>query len=359
MSFLSYAGKPELILRYSDADSWKIPNGYYCFNTNPITYKDAIYLRCSDGDYEHLFKITNTQTTSIYKSGDGHKLTDPSLTVDGLLWSEFSEGGTHTILDLKGEEIRKVSFKPQGMIDGMASTGEGEYVFRWLDFDGEQFVTKWKNTAEIWMDHPDRSFAFSPSSAPNQLAYKLRLNSLDDSSPDLLYWWADLGKSPLVLKDRDSDANSSWLSFRNSVILSGSSMLFVGRMMSGVDGIGLMDESGVVKTIAQVGSDKVKEIDYFSPSINKHQTVVFRGVDESGMKTIFMWKNDKISVLLRQDDVVHTDKGPARINYQDPSAVFMSAPFLSEDSLFIQTALVDFDDEKTLIGVGLLRLRIE
>lgn len=360
LSFSSLAAKPELVIRYSNSDSWRLPAGEYCFNNTPVVYRENIYLRCGDGEVERLYKITNDHVSTIYQSQIGYKLSDPVVGQDTLLWSEYAEGGTSAILRLHGEEVSKLGFLPKGgMVDGLAQVDTEKYIFRWRNFEGEQFLTTWKMVAEAWSDHPDRSFAFTPASASGQLAYKLRLQTLDERSPDFLYWWKDLSTPPLVLADRDADAESPWQSFRNTVSLSGVSMIFVGKQKDGIDALGMMNLAGKVEVLARVGMSDLKGIDYFSPSLNKKQMVLFRGLDQSGMRALFLWRQGKLMKVLCQGDVVHTDKGIARIDYSESDAVFMSAPFLAEDRILIQTALVDIDDPKTLIGVGLIQLRLD
>ena len=359
LSFSTLAAKPELVLRYSDRDSWRLPLGHYCFNNTPLTYQANIYLRCSDGDIEKLFKIDDFKVSVVYESASGFKLSDPVQGHEGLIWSEFAEGGTKGIYRLHQQEVSKLSYLPQGMVDGLAQLGEDKFIFRWRNFDGEQFVTSWKAMNEVWSDHPERAFAFPPTGTSGQLAYKLRLQSLHEKSPDMLYWWKNPQSAPLVLKDQDADADSSWLSFRNTVGLSGSSMIFVGRLKTGEDALGIMNLEGRVEVLAQTGTTLVKEIDYFSPAINKKQMIVFRGVDQEDRRALFLWRYGKVSPILRQGDVVHTDKGLARIDYSTPTAIFMSAPFIDESRVLIQTALVDIDDPKTLIGVGLIQINLD
>lgn len=335
-----------------------MPSGFYCFNNTPVSFGSEIYLRCSDGDAETLFKISNGSAESLYQSESGFKLSDPSLTLNGVIFSEYAEGGTKKILRVVNGQIVKVNYKPQGMVDGIALVGEDKYIFRYRDFNGEQFVIKWSNTIQNWMDHPERSFVFVPSAIGDQLAYKVRSLGMGEDSPDRLYWWRDLNSSPLVLGDQAASTESQWKSFRNNVLLSGESLVFVGQTSQG-DALGLMDSMGKDKILVQVGSSQVKELDYFSPSVNKKQMILFRGTDKAGFKTLFIWKDGELTHLLRQGDVVHTDKGIARVDYSNPNAIFMSAPFLSETHAYIQVALVDIDDPKTLMGVGLIEIALE
>lgn len=359
LSFSTIAAKPELVLRYSDNDAWRLPAGQFCFNNTPVSYLGDIYLRCGDGEVEKLFKISNSQVSAVFQSENGYKISDPILAPEGLIWSEYAEGGTRGIYRLHQQQVQKINYKPQGMIDGLAQVGEDKYIFRWRNFDGDQFVTSWKNIGEQWNDHPERAFAFTPFATQGQLAYKIRLNTLDEKSPDLLYWWKDLHSAPLVLSDKDADATSVWQSFRNTVALSGSSMIFMGRLKDGSDALAMMNLEGKVEILAQTGMEGPKELDYFSPSINKKQMIIFRGVTQDGARALFLWRYGRLTTILRQGDVVHTDKGIARIDYSNPTAIFMSAPYIDESKVLVQTALVDIDDPKTLIGVGLIQINLD
>ena len=359
LSFSTLAAKPELVLRYSDNDAWRLPAGQFCFNNTPVSYLGDIYLRCGDGEVEKLFKISNSQVSAVFQSENGYKISDPILAPEGLIWSEYAEGGTRGIYRLHQQQVQKINYKPQGMIDGLAQVAEDKYIFRWRNFDGDQFVTSWKNIGEQWNDHPERAFAFTPFATQGQLAYKIRLNTLDEKSPDLLYWWKDLHSAPLVLSDKDADATSVWQSFRNTVALSGSSMIFMGRLKDGSDALAMMNLEGKVEILAQTGMEGPKELDYFSPSINKKQMIIFRGVTQDGARALFLWRYGRLTTILRQGDVVHTDKGIARIDYSNPNAIFMSAPYIDESRVLIQTALVDIDDPKTLIGVGLIQINLD
>ncbi len=358
LSFSTIAAKPELVLRYSYVDSWRLPQGELCFYNTPVIHRESIFLRCSDTEKESIYKITDDEVKSIYTSKVGQKLTDPVLGVDGIIWAEYSEGGTRAINRYSKDQITKINFKPDGLVDGLAEIEEGKYVFRWRNFDGDQFISTWKTLAETWSDHPERSFAFTPAGYKNQLAYKLRLNNLAENSADMIYWWKNLNEAPLKVLDRDADAESNWQSFRNTVALSGTSMIFVGRQVNGTDAIGMVNFAGQVEVLVEAGKNDVKSIDFFAPSINKTQNVLFRGLDFEGRRALFLWQRGKVTKILTQGDVVHTDKGVARIDYKDSDSVFMSAPTISGNKILIQTALIDFDDSKTLIGVGLIQITL-
>ena len=357
VSFSTLAAKPRLLLRYSDVDSWNLPLGHTCFNNTPSSFNNEIFIRCSDGDSDKIFMIANNRTEEILKSRSGYLFSDPTATMDGILWSEYAEGGTVGIFKYSDNQMKKIAFKPSGLIDGLTQIEKDSYIFRWRDWDGQQHLENWKTTLQTWNDHTERSFAFAPVGAKGQLAYKLRLQSLNERSPDMIYWWKDLSSAPLVLKDKDADATSVWTSFRNMVSLSGSSLIFVGSKEKS-EALAMMNLEGKVQVLAETGVD-LKEIDYFSPSANKQQMVLFRGIDKQGLKTLYFWNKGKLTHLLKQGDVIKTDKGSARVDYEDPQAIFMSSAYIDESRAMIQVALVDIDHRDTLIGVGLVEISLK
>ena len=113
-----------------------------------------------------------------------------------------------------------------------------------------------------------------------------------------------------------------------------------------------------MQEVARAGKD-LKRFDFFSPKLRRG-VLVFRGEDLENRKAVWIYESGVLKRLLTQGDVVKTDKGLARVDYQSQDAIFYGAPGISENGeIYLQATLTDIDSPLTLLGVGLIKLKKE
>jgi hypothetical protein len=117
-------------------------------------------------------------------------------------------------------------------------------------------------------------------------------------------------------------------------------------------------QNGDMTTVARVG-DQVQSFDYFSPKL-KNGRVAFRGNDLEGRKTLWVFENGSLKRLLTEGDVIHTDKGLARVDYNSRESLFFSSPGINKNGdVYFQVALTDLEAPRTLLGIGLIEFKRE
>ena len=352
---LANYGKPKLVARYAGADSFNAPFGLSCFSSEPQPTKEGTFLGCLDADGNAQMVKWSPDFEVVAKSSDF--FSHPKDVEGKVSWYEFNQAGVKTLYEYANHDLIVTPLKNLGpaysMIDSFTALKNRTYVYR-LQEDTKT-LQAWNNHEVSILFGEAVSHIFPPSSSVDgNFIVKVRRNDLSESSPDELFFWN--GTFSIILKDQRSDAASDVLGFRHQYALDQGSVALVVTDLKGEAMSIIQNNQRIV--VARVGSD-VKSFDYFSPKM-RAGVLVFRGIDLENRKALWVYENKVLKKLITQGDVVHTDKGFARVHYKDQDAIFYGAPGISADGeIYQQATLTDVDFDMTLLGIGLLKFKRE
>ena len=138
------------------------------------------------------------------------------------------------------------------------------------------------------------------------------------------------GSSLLVATETESDPLSPFSEFvTNSVAISddGSKIAFQANDASGVSGIYRYDAAtGQTDLIGAVSDPLVSTIDIFSPDINNHGLVAFRGDDLNGQSSVFVGDGSSLIRVAGEGDLISTDLGVRQLGRRDMDNSQAGAP---------------------------------
>jgi hypothetical protein len=344
--------KPKMLARFAP-QAFNAPDGSFCFGSEPLLAADGLYLGCqSDKGYSML--RWRPEFEEIIHSQHGY-FSHP-LEVRGVVsWYEFDVNGPKVLFETTNGKLTTAELKKLGnsfaRADAFTPIKNNSYVYRLQGED--KTLNLWRNHEVSHLFEKNVSHIFPPvSSWEGHFLIKVRENHLNENAPDELLLWD--GKFKSVLKDKDADPSSPWLSFRHQYALDGSAIAFIARDEKG-EGLFILNDR--LTEVARTGRE-VLSFDYFSPKM-RNGVLVFRGVDHQKRKAVWVFSNGKLSRLLTQGDTVLTDKGVAQVNYQSQDAIFYGAPTVGAyGEIVLQATLTDKESD-SLLGIGLLKFSRE
>ena len=195
------------------------------------------------------------------------------------------------------------------------------------------------------------SYIFSPSyNKRGSLAFKARYGAMGEwaeSRPDRIILKKN-NESIIIASDEDANSASRWSSFRNGVSLNiKDEVCFVGIDSNGRANI-VVSLNGKQKVVATEGKE-VSKITYFTPIINDHGVVAFRGVNKEGLNGVFVTDGKRIKTILLEKDVLATAIGKVKIFNGRHIPFGGNIGFNNLGDIVINTAI---SDEKGLEDLG-------
>lgn len=356
-SLSSYAhySKPQLVARYSGIDAFNAPDGLSCFRSEPQPTLDGVFLGCvTDQGYVMMKWNPAPEVLALSQFG---MFSHPKEVLGKTNWYEFSEAGVNNLFEYQNQSLTKIELKNLGpidsLIDSFSAIKNKSYVYRLQN--QEKTLQLWNNNQVSTLYTENISHIFPPvSSVDGNFLIKIRRNDLNEGSPDELLLWNDGFRK--ILEDRDTDSSSAFKAFRHQYAIDGETVAVI---VTDDKSEALLLINGDKKVeVARAGIDLVS-FDYFSPKL-RNGILVFRGLDLKNQKSIWVYQNGNLSKLLTQGDVVQTDKGPARTDYQNQDAIFYGAPGIGpHGEIYLQSTLTDIDFPMTHMGIGLIRFNKE
>lgn len=352
-SYASYS-KPKLIARYSGIDAYNAPNGLYCFGSEPMPSAQGVFLGCQLNNASVMMRWN--PTPQVVATSPSSLFSHPKDVEGQVSWYEFNEAGVSSLFEYSGA-TRKIDLKNLGpafaLVDSFVPIKNRSYIYR-IEDESKQ-LRSWKNHTVSPLYTEDVSHIFPPTpSVEGNFVTKVRRENLNESAPDELLLWDGSFKS--LLKDRDMDATSSIKAFRHQYAIDGKSVALI---VTDSQGEALMILNGAKKSVVARAGRELKSFDYFSPKM-RNGILLFRGVDFESRKALYIYENGSVRKLLTQGDTVMTDKGLARVDYQDQDALFYGAPGIGpKGEIYQQATLTDADSPMTLLGIGLIKFEKE
>ena len=130
-----------------------------------------------------------------------------------------------------------------------------------------------------------------PLDTQRQIAGKVRLGGLGEEQPDQVIRAAAGQVIDVLVEDADSLPGSPFAGFDNGVGFNDNGdVAFVTNLASPAVRAVYRTVNGVPEELAREGQDSIAEIEFFAARMNNPGQVVFRAIDDSGRRAI--WMND-------------------------------------------------------------------
>lgn len=334
---------PQILARANISDGYNLPPLSFLSNTNPVINNNgdvsfrvmalegqndqAIWVKSSEEDFGEI----------VYVAPEQRFITDPSINDSGkIVFNLHDEGVTEGlfVLDSKAMQVDQVlspddlpikyytypQIKNNGHIFFRATNDENDRSFyEFARGKLNQIISEGIDGQAI-----KSSYLFKPAvNDAGYIAFKSRLGEKgqwDESAPDQILILAPGNESKNVVsklitiaKDQDSDSKSPYLRFGNSVSISKQGAVAFMAFLSDMKKTIVVSKDNVLTTIATEGSDDILEIELFTPTINNLGNVVFRAIDSSGKRGIFVANGKEVKKIISEGDEVLTDLGSGRI----------------------------------------------
>ncbi|MEC9372931.1 MAG: hypothetical protein VYC34_03770, partial [Planctomycetota bacterium] len=364
---------PELKARSNFSGAYNLANSFFFTNRTPsINDHGEVAITigvAASTDTSRLWYSGVNEPMGVYSTPSGGFLSDASLNNSGVIVDVQSftipegivevdvpnmtsglgvgAGGPFGVIDWSTALINDL-----GQIGFRATTGSGTQAYVSVDTDNTQA----KHVEEI-LGSP-YSFLFTPAfNNARQIAGKARVGMAGQtggSQPDEIRIWNSDGSSILIAEDRDSNINSPYTGFDNSVSLTDNGFVsFTANLAAGGRGVFLSDGTTTV-TIATEADANVSNIEFFSSSANEQGLVAFRAFNGAGLRAIFVGDGTTLVEVITEHDLVPTDLGTARIDQNDSSPTFGGAPRLNvHGDLAFQCPLTPPDNNQIEWGSGI------
>lgn len=357
LALASYS-KPNLVARLNYTDAWNAPDSTWCFSGEPAIQNNEIFLNCFDGESTLMAKWGASGFEVVARAIDDQIFSKPVNSFGKVSFYEFNEFSIQRSYVVSNElqkiEIRNLGPMSEGTdsffpytSDSFFFKSKGEVPQMWI----------WKNDEVTPFFNPLAAYIFSPAVGPNgEIAIKTRDLHLGEDAPDKL-WLYHNNAWKVILEDKDTLPEVAWKSFRHQLVVEADKVALIandGKKESLI----VVSSNGIVEVIATAGVE-LKSFDYFSPKM-RAGTILVRGEDFEGNKVTYVKDEGPFRKLISQGDIVHTDRGAARVYYQSRDAIFYGAPGIDErGNVVLQATLTDADHPATLLGIGIIKFNKE
>jgi hypothetical protein len=320
---------PVIVARANINDGYNLPALSFINNASPvINDRGDISFKVAGIAGESLQglwvkTVEDLNGKILYRAPVDRFVTDPSINDQGkIAFNLFEEGVTDGlfILDSKTLAIDHVLPSKDLHLDNFTYpliTNNDEIYFRGTDENNiRSFFIFNSKLSTIFSEGNNTSYIFRPAvNDEGSIAFKARLGTpgqWDENSPDQIILLEDNIKK-VIAEDKDSNPESLFLGFTNSVSLSASGMVaFTGVVEKNQKGIFLYHH-GKIHTLAMEGQNNIAEIENFSVKVNDEGLVLFRAKDSTGKRSLFLADDLSVSKLISEGDEVESDMGKSKI----------------------------------------------
>jgi hypothetical protein len=314
-----------------------LPPNYF-FSGEDIAINDhrniAFRLTVTTGKHKAVWYGNPENGGLAYFSEDDASLSAVSINNSNMVvWAEsFNSAPGVYYLDPETFSSGFLTNQPLGVttISGIAINDDGLLGFRGqFGFAGTALVSVDPTVegAHTWLQHAADS-SLNPSSAYSyfftpsfnnhrDIATSVRYGpGVGNSNPDEIRIFKPDGTSVLIAQDRDANPESPYASFDNSPRINNKGQVaFIATLVGGGRGV-FVSDGATTTTIATTHMPEVNEIESFSPDINDHGLVVFRGRNSDNIRSIFVGDGQDLKVVVKRYDILPSDLGPAWVNQE-------------------------------------------
>ena len=370
---------PEILARASIRDGYNLPAMSFITDSSPVinNHGDLAFkvIAAVDGEVSQglwVKKAEESQGKIVYIAPNDRLITDPSLSDSGkIVFSLFDDGVTDGLFlyDLKTEIAEQV-LNPENMpiqdytypqvlnnnnIFFRATDDSNNRIY--YEFNGQKLNKILAESDENLGIKSSYLFRLNVNEK-GQLAFKSRMGEkgqLDENNPDsiILLSPAKEGeeivmKVTTIAMDQDSNSQSNFIRFGNSVSLSNNSITtFIGYLPGNIKAI-VRAKDNVLTNIAVEGQNGITEIELFTPKVNDQGLILFRAKDKEGKRGIYIADGSSLSRIIGEGDEVQTDLGAGKILYNPKYPGFGGEVSLNNLGEIIFNAVVFSSDDKEL-----------
>lgn len=338
--------KPKLLALTFSTHNENIGQDSYCYLGTPMIFQGKRILNCQRDDHHELMMWDEFQQVSTFYSSKNF-LSVPHFLAGTLTWYEYDQEGV-----IKVHQWKDGSFTQRPVdIHARSVTYLGD---KWIYQSRQELKVLDRGelqTAQL----DDVSYVFSPNtSRQGDYAVKIRRHSLANSAPDEI-WSYKNNKWVKIFSDRDSDPKSKWISFNNNLAVGDGKVYVVAQDGLGEVIVEISDEGQ--REIVRAGVD-VKRFESFAIAYN-NGSLVFRAIDHQNRKVIHVFNEKGLQRILTQGDIVELPSGVVgEVDYHNEHSIIYNNPGISENGeVVIQATLTDFEDKKTLLGIGVISIK--
>lgn len=339
--------KPDVLALFFSTRNYNLPQDSFCHLGTPISFEGNTVLNCIRDDFRDLMMWDkNGETKTLFSTANF--ISVPQYLNGTLTWYEYDMEGVKKVYQWRAGVLQELAVEMESK--AVTFLGDDQWIYQ-----GKETLKVFKNGVVYSAGIDDLAYIFSPSvSRSGEFAIKVRRGTLANSSPDEV-WTYQKHQWIKVFSDRDSDPTSPWIGFNNTVTLGDGRVFVVARDTQGEAIVEI--HQGKQRVLAREGIE-VKKIEPFSIAYNGG-SLVFRGIDHQNRKTIYVHNGSELKRILTQEDSVQTPWGVlGEVNYSHPDSIIYNNPGIGENGdVVIQATLVDFDDRKTLLGVGVISIK--
>ena len=115
------------------------------------------------------------------------------------------------------------------------------------------------------------------------------------------------------------------------------------------------NERGKFETVSEEGSQGIKKLEFFTPSINDSGLVAFRGIGDKGKRHIFLAGKKSIVSLMSEHQKVSLDKGPGVIFAPEGPSFGGGVTISNKNQVLVRARVFKIEGQLDL-GRGLFRI---
>lgn len=354
---LNAEAKRVLWARVSDRDGHKIPANCFFSGHQPVLHQAGLLLRVncygeSDLYTQLLWIQKSAPTQEILRSKWGSLLSEPVSDGTSIFISEYNEAGTRQLYRIAAGQVQNFSL-PKGVqqLQGL-SISQNILLARFQNQQGHSKQAFFKDGQWQELFERDVSFYFQPQASSKLVVQKIRRGAgdLSENQPDEIQLSTDGGATfQTVIKDRDSDVNSEYLSFWNFSVVNGEWWLVIARTLEG--------DVAIVGRGEQIShrhklSGLFEKLDFWPGAIDLQGRVYLRA---QRLGVHGLWRvGSSPELILRSGDTFQGDQDLQRVRQDTP---FYNAPMIDQNRLFIGVGVEDFNSS-TFLGQALIEVLI-
>ncbi|MBY0515932.1 MAG: hypothetical protein K2P81_03415 [Bacteriovoracaceae bacterium] len=354
LSFSAYSQKRELIVRASDVDGFPAQSNCFFSNNKMASHLEGLIVQYTCFGEEEIFSelwwVKNKTYKKLFKTQAGNLLTSAVSDGESVFSVEFNEGGSVVLHqhDLITHTQHKINPNFPTIHD-LAALSKNHLWLRYTDQNGVIQEASFENGHWNTFNNRGVSYFFGASSNQKIMLQKVRLGErgdLNESQPDEIQIRLAPDFIPqTVLRDRDSDPNSLYLSFRNFSVVQDE---YWSVMAKTENGEVLLIGKGLQLSTLNL-SKHFREIDFWPWALTLEGTPILRAKNHQGVHALWIIENDSPRILLTLEDTVE--------NAQVGDTLFYNAPLVMNERAYIGVGLKEFGGT-TPLGQGILGLSI-
>jgi len=372
----------KVLARSSETDSYKMPafsplRGVtpQINDNNEIAFKVPANLLI---ETEKIFFNTDKDSKLIYESPRNTFLSDPVLTVDGIIFTLNDTAGTKAIMKyfFKSEKIKTLLEPNKFKLVTIYEVHQNEDAIYFRAKDEENKTGIYSINLEEKKIEVKTLFKTGQKVQGKKISYifpldmngrygvcKVRFTHLREDAPDLIVR-LDLKDfvHKIIIADKDFSKRSKYTGFRNSSSVNkyGSVALIATTKTKTKVLLNHFKKDDVTTEIATT-SKKILSISHFSPDINNFDVIVFRAKDSRERENVYIANTQTSKKIMRQYQIIRTDKKkPAVLMHRKNTPVFGGHPKINNKGTIVVNTYIrhldtytnePLDIQSALVGV--------